>query len=113
MAAVALLEEVTHKEQILNIKEMQRISFNSLLPPGPMRSRAETKSMIVTIDKELGRFKTLPELDFRAGYLTGKIHEKEANGYITERQAEQLRNILFSKYEAIRTLEEQMQESRK
>lgn len=83
-------------------------TVNALITPGALRSRAEMKTMISTIDRELGKHKSIAELDFIAGYLTGKIYEKEINDFLTQRQAVQLKNILYAKYEAIRTLEEQM-----
>lgn len=86
--------------------EKQKFSLNTLIAPGALRSRAEMKTMIGAIDRELGKHKSIAELDFIAGYLTGKIYEKEINDFLTHRQAEQLKNILYAKYEAMRTLEE-------
>lgn len=69
-----------------------------------MRGKAETKSVLEMIDHELKRFQSLPELDFMAGYLAGRIREKNMDGFITDAQAEQLTKVLYSKYELIRGL---------
>lgn len=90
-----------------DLSKRKDFTVNTLITPGALRSRAEMKAMIGTIDRELGKHKSIAELDFIAGYLTGKIYEKEINDFLTHRQAEQLKNILYAKYEAIRTLEEQ------
>lgn len=68
-----------------------------------MREKAEAKSMLEKIDHELKRFQSLPELDFMAGYLAGRIIEKNMDGFITDAQAEQLTKVLYSKYELIRS----------
>lgn len=90
-----------------NLSTRKDFTVNTLIAPGELRNRAEMKTMIGAIDRELGKHKSIAELDFIAGYLTGKIYEKEINDFLTHRQAEQLKNILYAKYEAIRTLEEQ------
>lgn len=72
-----------------------------------LRSKAEMRTMIEEIDCELGKQKNVAELDFTAGYLTRKIYEKETNDFLTHRQAEQLKHILYAKHEAMRTLEEE------
>lgn len=38
------------------------------------------KREVRAIDKELGNYQSLAELDFRAGFVTGKIYEKESAG---------------------------------
>lgn len=79
------------------------ISFNSLLS-GEIRGRAEVKTMLSMIDRELSRFMSLEELDFRAGYLSGRIEEKKNAGFITAEDAERLKNVLYAKYEIFRRL---------
>lgn len=65
----------------------------------------EVKAMMAVIDKEMANYKSLAELDFRAGYVAGRIYEKEAAGCITPGHKQELINILYSKYETIRGLE--------
>lgn len=65
----------------------------------------EVKAMMAVIDKELANYKSLAELDFRAGYVAGRIYEKEAAGHITQGHKQELINVLYSKYETIRGLE--------
>lgn len=65
----------------------------------------EVKAMIAVIDRELANYKSLAELDFRAGYVAGRIYEKEAAGCITPGHKQELINILYTKYETIRGLE--------
>lgn len=65
----------------------------------------EVKAMIAVIDRELANYKNLAELDFRAGYVAGRIYEKEAAGCITPGHKQELINVLYSKYETIRGLE--------
>lgn len=79
------------------------ISFNCLLS-GEMRERAEVKTTLSMIDREMGRFKSVLEMDFRAGYLAGRIEEKANAGLITAEDAEQLKNVLYTKYEIFRRL---------
>lgn len=79
------------------------ISFNCLLS-GEMRERAEVKTTLSMIDREMGNFKSVPELDFRAGYLVGRIEEKTNAGLITPEDAERLKNVLYAKYEIFRRL---------
>ena len=79
------------------------ISFNSLLPKD-MRCRAEVKTMLSMIDREISISKSVAELDFRAGYLFGRIDEKQSAGFITAEDAEQLKNVLHAKYEIFRRL---------
>lgn len=69
------------------------------------RSIAATKATLERIDKELAA-KSLMELDFRAGSLNGIIQEKEESEQISKKQAQQLRNTLYAKYEIMRTLAE-------
>lgn len=69
-----------------------------------LREKKETASMLEMIDRELNRFRNMPELDFIAGYLAGRIKEKNICGLITDIQAEQLIKVLYSKYEIIRNL---------
>ena len=73
--------------------------------PGGIRQRAEVKSTLESIDRELGAYRSLPELDFRAGYLAGKIYEKEAAGIITPENRADLLRVLYAKYEVLRNLE--------
>jgi hypothetical protein len=61
--------------------------------------------MMAVIDRELENYKSLAELDFRAGYVAGRIYEKEAAGCITPGHKQDLINILYTKYETIRGLE--------
>ena len=65
----------------------------------------EVKAMMAVIDRELENYKSLAELDFRAGYVAGRIYEKEAAGCITPGHKQDLINILYTKYETIRGLE--------
>ena len=65
----------------------------------------EVKAMVAAIDRELSDYKSLAELDFRAGYVAGRIYEKEAAGCITPGHKQELINILYAKYETIRGLE--------
>lgn len=102
------LERELAKPIYADLSTRKDFTVNTLIAPGVLRSRAEMKTMIGVIDRELGKHKSIAELDFIAGYLTGKIYEKEINDFLTHRQAEQLKNILYAKYEAIRTLEEQI-----
>lgn len=80
------------------------VSFNALLS-GEMRTRAEVKATLSMIDREMGNFKSVPELDFRAGYLDGRIEEKKMAGFITPEDAERLKTVLYAKYEILRRLE--------
>lgn len=82
----------------------EAVSVNCLLS-WEMRERAEVKNMISMIDRELGNAKSVPEMDFRAGYLAGRIEEKKTAGMIAEGDAERLRNMLYIKYEVLRRLE--------
>lgn len=70
-----------------------------------LRMKREVKAIMATIDKEMANYKSLAELDFRAGYVTGKIYEKEAVGLITPGYRDELIRILYAKYETIRGLE--------
>ncbi|MCH5340075.1 MAG: hypothetical protein J1E01_01280 [Acetatifactor sp.] len=79
------------------------LAFNCLLT-GEMRARAEVKTTLSVIDREMGKSKSVPEMDFRAGYLAGRIEEKENAGLITAEDAEQLKNVLYAKYEILRRL---------
>ena len=72
---------------------------------GDLRTKAEVKSTLSLIDRELNCYKSLPELDFRAGVVAGRIYEKEAAGLITPGLKEELLNILYTKYQVIRSLE--------
>ena len=65
----------------------------------------EVKAMMAVIERELENYKSLAELDFRAGYVAGRIYEKEAAGCITPGHKQDLINILYTKYETIRGLE--------
>lgn len=80
------------------------VSFNGLLS-GDMRTRAEVKTTLSMIDREMGNFKSVPELDFRAGYLAGRIEEKKMAGFITPEDAERLKTVLYAKYEIFRRME--------
>lgn len=80
------------------------ISFNSLLS-GDTRNRAEVKAMVSMIDREMANSKSVPEMDFRAGYLYGRIEEKANAGLITPEDVERLKNVLYAKYEIFRRLE--------
>lgn len=82
----------------------EMVSFNSLLSD-KVRNRAEVKTMISMIDRELSSPKSVAELDFRAGYLSGRIDEKKNAGFITAEDAEQMKNMLYAKYEILRRLE--------
>lgn len=81
----------------------EMVSFNRLLS-GEMRARAEVKTTLSMIDREMGNFKSVPEMDFRAGYLAGRIEEKDAAGLIAAEDAEQLKNVLYAKYEIFRRM---------
>lgn len=70
-----------------------------------MNTKREIKAIMAAIDKEMTSYKSLAELDFRAGYMTGKIYEKEAVGLITPGHRDALIGILYAKYETIRGLE--------
>lgn len=72
---------------------------------GDLRTKAEVKTTLSMIDRELGNYKSLPELDFRAGYVAGRIYEKEAAGLITPGLKDELLSILYTKYQVIRSLE--------
>lgn len=63
------------------------------------------KAMMTVIDRELADYKSLAELDFRAGYVAGRIYEREAAGCITPGHRQNLLNILYTKHETIRGLE--------
>ena len=65
----------------------------------------EVKAMMAVIDQEMGNCRSLAELDFLAGYVAGRIYEKESAGCITPRHKQELINILYAKYETIRGLE--------
>ena len=67
--------------------------------------KREVRAIMSMIDKELGNYQSLAELDFRAGFVTGKINEKEAAGLITPGYRAELIRILYAKYETIRGLE--------
>lgn len=84
-------------------QQTRTLSFNSLLS-GEMRNRAEAKAMLVMIDRELSGIVNLEELDFRAGYLSGRIEEKESAGSIAAKDAESLKRVLYSKHEILRRL---------
>lgn len=79
------------------------ISFNRLLS-GEMRAKAEVKATLSMIDRELGNSKSVPEMDFKAGYLAGRIKEKANAGLIAAEDAEQLENVLYAKYEILRNM---------
>jgi len=79
------------------------ISFNRLLS-GEMRERAEVKAALSMIDREIRSPMSVPEMDFRAGYLAGRISEKANAGLITAEDAEQLKNVLYAKYEILRNM---------
>ena len=70
-----------------------------------LRTKREVKAIMAAIDKEMASYKSLAELDFRAGYMTGKIYEKEAGGLITPGHRDALIGILYAKYESTRGLE--------
>ena len=70
-----------------------------------MAVKREVRAIMAAIDKELGNYQSLAELDFRAGFVTGKIYEKEAAGLITPGYRVELIRILYAKYETIRDLE--------
>lgn len=82
---------------------LEMVSFNRLLS-GEMRARAEVKATLSMIDREMGNYKRVPEMDFRAGYLAGRIEEKAAAGLIAAEDAEQLKNVLYAKYEIFRRM---------
>lgn len=82
---------------------LEMVSFNRLLS-GEMRARAEVKATLSMIDREMGNYKSVPEMDFRAGYLAGRIEEKAAAGLIAAEDAEQLKNVLYAKYELFRRM---------
>lgn len=75
------------------------------IPSKDLRTKSEVKNMILMIDRELNNNNSLPELDFKAGYIAGKIYEKALAGLITPYYQEKLTNILHTKYEIMRTLE--------
>ena len=78
-------------------------SFNGLLPKD-MRRRAEVKTTLSMIDREISISKSVAELDFQAGYLSGRIDEKQSAGFIAAEDAEQLKNVLYAKHEIFRRL---------
>jgi len=74
--------------------------------PGDLKRKSEVKNILSLIDRELNNHDTLTELDFKAGYIAGIIHEKEANRLITSSYKDELISVLYAKYEIMRTLEE-------
>ena len=104
MGASEVVGGINPRQQPGVIK-LKGFSANFILA-GELKGKAETKFMLKMIDQELKQFKSVPELDFTAGYLTGRIKEKNAAGFITDTQAEQLTKVLYSKYEILRNLAE-------
>ena len=103
MEALAVIGGIKPRRQQSRVVEMIGFSVSTILS-GELREKAETKSMLEMIDQELKQFQSVPELDFKAGYLTGRIKEKNMDGLITDAQAEQLTRLLYSKYEVLRNL---------
>lgn len=83
----------------------RREEFESAESDRDMAVKREVRAIMAAIDKELGNYQSLAELDFRAGFVTGKIYEKEAAGLITPGYRAELIRILYEKYETIRGLE--------
>lgn len=100
MTAINTARKITDRKQE---SRPAMISFNNLLS-GEMREKAEVKTTLSMIDREMGNFKSVPELDFRAGYLVGRIEEKANAGLIAAEDAERLKNVLYTKYELFRRL---------
>lgn len=105
MEALAVIGGITPSRQQSRVTKLKGFSVNPIIS-GKLLEKAETKSMLEMIDQNLKQFKSVPELDFVAGYLTGRIKEKNAAGFITDNQAEQLTKVLYSKYEILRNLAE-------
>lgn len=85
---------------------MEALAVMGGINPGRLLEKEETKAMLEMIDQDLKQFKSVSELDFTAGYLTGRIKEKNAAGFITDTQAEQLTKVLYSRHEILRNLAE-------
>ena len=105
MEALAVIGGISPGRQQSRFIKLKGFSVNPIIS-GRLLEKAETKAMLEMIDQELKQFKSVPELDFIAGYLTGRIKEKNAVGFITDTQAEQLTKVLYSKYEVLRKLAE-------
>ena len=103
MEALAIIGGINPGRQQSRVIKLKRFSVNTTLSR-ELREKAETKDMLEMIDQELKQFQSVPELDFIAGYLAGRTKEKNAAGFITDTQAEQLTKVLYSKYEVLRKL---------
>lgn len=102
MEALAIIGGIKPRRQQPRGEEMAGFSVSAI--SGELREKAETRSMLEMIDQELKQFRGVPELDFKAGYLAGRIKEKNMGRLITDAQAEQLTRLLYSKYEVLRNL---------
>lgn len=105
MEALAIIGGINPGRQQSRVIKLKGFSVNTTLSR-ELREKAETKDMLEMIDQELRQFQSVPELDFIAGYLAGQTKEKNAAGFITDTQAEQLTKVLYSKYEVLRNLAE-------
>ena len=100
--AVILEEAEEAQEAMENVKTSLAVLWDRVKG---MAIKREVRAIMAAIDKELGNYQSLAELDFRAGFVTGKIYEKEAAGLITPGYRAELIRILYAKYETIRDLE--------
>ena len=105
MEALAIIGGINPGRQQSRVIKLKGFSINPIIS-GKLLEKEETKAMLEMIDQDLKQFKSVPELDFIAGYLAGRIKEKSAAGFITDTQAEQLTKVLYSKYEILRNLAE-------
>lgn len=105
MEALAVIGGINHGRQQSRVIKLKGFSINPIIS-GKLLEKEETKAMLEMIDQDLKQFKSVPELDFIAGYLAGRIKEKSAAGFITDTQAEQLTKVLYSRHEILRNLAE-------
>lgn len=105
MEELTVKREVPGKIEGLRNATMLLIATTRELPFVKEKRNEIVKSTLARIDRELAATGNITELDFKAGCLNGIIYEKEESGQITQIQAKQLRNMLFAKYEIMRSLE--------
>lgn len=105
MEALAVMGGINPGRQQSRVIKLKGFSVNPIIS-GKLLEKEETKAMLEMIDQDLKQFKSVSELDFTAGYLTGRIKEKNAAGFITDTQAEQLTKVLYSRHEILRNLAE-------
>lgn len=67
--------------------------------------KKEVKGIMEIINKEIMNYESLEELDFKAGYIAGKINEKASNGLITQKHQDALMGILYTSYKIMRDME--------